>query len=575
MIPGVVLQLALWTHGAYAFYPYMPVWLKEKEELTLLAEAKRDAVTNSAKAGVAFAIEQRAYQVNNPRFGSSRSIFSPTSARMDGKFLLANCLSQNDDSPAQRASKQAAWLKSKFSHAHHGGVSADVDVSIGRRSGNSYKIQDATKPTHPMAAGISQDGTDYSYFVKAQLGSNNKELFLLIDTGAGSSWVMGSTCTDKPCTMHNTFGSGDSDTFVDNQKSFSISYGSGTVQGSLVSDTFKVAGISVKYTFGLASKTSSDFTSFAFDGILGMSMKQGASDNFPKALFDGKKLEKNIYGIALNRAADGTNNGEIRFGATNSDKYTGDISYTSVKSEGDDWCIQIDDMAYDGKRAGCGDVLAYIDTGTSFVFGPSDKVKKLHAVIPGSASGDGLTYTVPCDSKEDLAFTFSGVDYKLSSEDWISPKNNEGKCTSNIYGHEVVQGAWLLGDTFLKNVYTVFDRDQGRIGFAAAAGSQGSTTSLIPSGDGSTTKTTVGPTTGTATTLNTEVTSQSGSSTQSKGLPLGLGGHESGATSATESGSAAAKPTEPSNSAAADVRPSQYAKMVVVISSMATLALIA
>ncbi|QPG93693.1 hypothetical protein C2857_001746 [Epichloe festucae Fl1] len=547
MIPSVVLQLALWTYSASAFFPYTPVWLKEKEELALLAEAKRDAVTNSAKAGVAFAIEQRAFQ--------------------------------NDDSPAQRASKQAAWLKSKFSHAHGGG-SADVDVSIGRRSGNSYKIQDATKPTHPMAAGIHQDGTDYSYFVKAQLGSNNKELFLLIDTGAGSSWVMGSTCTDKPCTMHNTFGSGDSDTFVDNQKSFSISYGSGTVQGSLVSDTINVAGISVKYTFGLASKTSNDFARFAFDGILGMSMKQGASDNFPKALVDGKKLEKNIYGIALNRAADGTNNGEIRFGATNPEKYTGDISYTSVDSKGDDWSIQIDDMAYDGKRAGSGGVLAYIDTGTSFVFGPSDKVKRLHAIIPGSASGDGLTYTVPCDSKEDLAFTFSGVDYKLSSEDWISPKNSEGECTSNIYGHEVIQGAWLLGDTFLKNVYTVFDRDQGRIGFAAAAGSQGSTTSSTPSGDGSTTRTTVGPTTGTATTSTTdksttEVTSQSGFSTQSKGLPLGLGGHESGATSATESGSAAAKPTESSNSAAADVRPSQYAKMVVVISSMATLALTA
>ncbi|GAB0134246.1 hypothetical protein EsDP_00002626 [Epichloe bromicola] len=572
MIPAVVLQLVLWTYSASAFYPYTPVWLKEKEELTLLVEAKRDAVTNSAKAGVAFAIEQRAFQVNNPRFGSSTSIFSPTSIRMDGKFPLANCQSQNDDSPAQRASKQAAWLKSKFSHAHGGG-SADVDVSIGRRSGNSYKIQDATKPTHPMAAGIYQDGTDYSYFVKAQLGSSNKELFLLIDTGAGSSWVMGSTCTDKPCTMHNTFGSSDSDTLVDNQKSFSISYGSGTVQGSLVSDTINVAGISVKYTFGLASKTSNDFARFAFDGILGMSMKQGASDNFPKALVDGKKLERNIYGIALNRAADGTNNGEIRFGATNPEKYTGDISYTSVGSEGDDWSIQIDDMAYDGKRAGSGGVLAYIDTGTSFVFGPSDKVKKLHAIIPGSASGDGLTYTVPCDSKDDLTFTFSGVDYKLSSGDWISPKNSEGKCTSNIYGHEVVQGAWLLGNTFLKNVYTVFDRDQGRIGFAAAAGSQGSTTSSVPSGDGPTTKTAVGPTTGTATTLTTEVTSESGSSTQSKGLPLGLGGHESGATSATESGSAAAKPTESSDSAAADVRPSPYAKMVVVISSMATLAL--
>jgi hypothetical protein len=43
------------------------------------------------------------------------------------------------------------------------------------------------------------------------------------------------------------------------------------------------------------------------------------------------------------------------------------------------------------------------------------------------------------------------------------------RCISNIYGHEVVQDAWLLGDLFLKNVYTVFDAEEKRIGFAEKA----------------------------------------------------------------------------------------------------------
>ncbi|KAK2590996.1 hypothetical protein QQS21_011309 [Conoideocrella luteorostrata] len=537
MIPVVLLQLALWTACATAFTIYNPEW-----RIELNSDVKRNAATDAVNDGLTLAIEQK--------------------------------VPQNNDSPALRAAKQAAWLKEKYSRQNS---AAFADIGVERRSGNSYKIMNANKPSQTMAAGIDQDGTDYSYFVKAQLGSKSKQVYLLLDTGAGSSWIMGSACTDKPCTTHNTFGPSDSDTFVDNQKSFSISYGTGTVEGNLVSDTISLAGISMKYSFGLASKASDDFTQFAFDGILGMSMNQATSDNFLNSLADGKKIDKNIFGIALNRASDGSNNGEIKFGAVNSDKYTGDISYTSVASKVGDWSIQIDDMAYDRKKAGTGGVLAYVDTGTSFVFGPADLVKKLHAIIPGSASNDGLAFNVPCDSNKALTFTFSGVDYKLSAKDWISPKDSSGKCTSNIYGHEVVQGAWLLGDTFLKNVYTVFDKDEKRIGFAAAAAGpkSGATSVSSPSSDNSTpTKTTLSPTTGAATTLTTGVTSQSDSPSRSKLPPLGLGGHE---TDATGSVNAAAKPTESTKSAAAaaDVRPRQYAKLAAVIFSGAIITVLA
>ena len=314
-----------------------------------------------------------------------------------------------------------------------------------------------------MVAGIDQDGTDYSYFVRVQLGSKETELLMLVDTGAGSSWVMGSKCTDKACGMHTLFGAGDSTSAKVESKTFSISYGSGTVQGTLATDTISVAGITLPYQFGLATKTSDDFTHFAFDGILGLSMSQGANDNFLKSLADAKKLDHNLFGIYLNRAADGTNTGEIMFGSPNQDKYKGDITYTSVGSNDGDWAIQIDDMSYNGKKSSAGGVLSYIDTGTSFIFGPQDLVKKLHSVIPGASSSDGVTYYVPCDSKS-VTLTFSGVDFDISPKDWISPKDDSGKCTSNVYGHEVVSGAWLLGDTFLKNVYSVFDKDQKRVG---------------------------------------------------------------------------------------------------------------
>lgn len=274
---------------------------------------------------------------------------------------------------------------------------------------------------------------------------------------------MGTDCVSEACSLHDSFGPEDSDTLKTSTKDFSIAYGSGAVSGSLVNDTIEVAGMSLTYQFGLAHNTSSDFVHFAFDGILGMSMNSGANENFLSALEGAGLLDKSIFSVALARASDGHNDGEVTFGATNPSRYTGDITYTPIPS-GTDWSIPLDDMSYNGKKGNVGGINAYIDTGTSYMFGPSKNVKALHAVIDGAKSSDGITWTVPCDTTTPLVVTFSGVDFAISPKDWISPKDSSGKCTSNVYGYEVVSGSWLFGDTFLKNVYAVFDKEQMRIG---------------------------------------------------------------------------------------------------------------
>lgn len=329
---------------------------------------------------------------------------------------------------------------------------------------NQYHVQEAVASEQPLTAGIDQDGTDFAYFIKVQLGSKRQQLYMLLDTGAGSSWVMGSGCKDKACAQHDTFDYAASDTFHATSQDFSVTYGSGSVQGNLSSDRLTVAGVSFDYAFGLAYTTTREFMSFPFDGILGLSMSHGSNDNFLEKMTAAHKLDKNIFCITLNRAADGPNQGEIKFGSTNPDKFTGDITYTPLSSTDGEWAIQIDDIAFDGKKAEVGGVQSYIDTGTSFIFGPKDKVGKIHSLIPGAASSDGQTFTVPCDMDKALSFTFSGVDYKVYPKDWISPKNSAGECTSNVYGHDVAKGSWLIGDTFLMNVYSVFDKDEKRIG---------------------------------------------------------------------------------------------------------------
>lgn len=393
---------------------------------------------------------------------------------------------------------------------------------------------------------------------------------MLLDTGAGTTWVMGSGCESTACSMHNSFGPDDSKTYTKTDKSFSISYGTGQVAGDLAKDTFAVAGLDVSLTFGVANETSADFTHFPFDGILGMSMSTGATDNFLKVMKDSKALKSNTFAVSLNRNQDGPNTGVVTLGGTDSSQFTGDISYTAVSAKaGGDWAIALDDFAYDGKKAGLTGKLAYIDTGTSYMFGPPDDVAALHKLIPGAKSADGGTYTVPCDSTKVFTVSFSGVAYTLSPKDWMSPPAGD-TCTSNIYGYVVVENAWLLGDSFLKNVYTVFDADQTRIGFAAkpASGSSGTTTSAKATSPTATSNQ------GDSSTLVTTVTSAAGSATSAPFFP-GLSGHETSVTAdspVAQTAGSSATATATASSPGEQLEGNKFASIICIVAVIAMVA---
>ncbi|KAL9947040.1 hypothetical protein D7B24_005679 [Verticillium nonalfalfae] len=436
----VLLHLSLWITVSHAFFPWFPNYRCDEGDD---CKAEKRAQLDGTAQDVVNAIRvSGALKPSTFPIGQRRGFESEPVARIVSRLLR----------------KYSRYQPTPL---------ADESTALAKRQ-NVYRVIEPEKTDQKYGAGIWQDGSDFSYFVQAKLGSEGKELYMLVDTGAGTSWVMGSDCASPACGLHNSFGPDDSKTFERVDEHYSVKYGSGSVKGSKVTDTINVAGMNLKFKFGVANETSDDFNHFPFDGILGLSLSGGESDNFMNIVADSKTLDKNVFCVFINRAADGPNTGELSFGACNNDKYTGDFTYTDVGSSNGDWAVPMDGLTYDGKKAGVKGKLAYIDTGTSYVFGPESDVKAFHENIPGSSSSDGTTWTVPCDSNEEVTYIFSGVSYTISAKDWRS-KPKDGVCTSNIYGHEVVPNSWLLGDLFLKNVYAVFDADEKRIGFANRA----------------------------------------------------------------------------------------------------------
>ena len=223
-------------------------------------------------------------------------------------------------------------------------------------------------------------------------------------------------------------------------------------------------------TFGLATNVSDEFKSYPMDGILGIGRGVDTKDgvNAPQvmdSLKDEGLIGSKLYGIHLSRSEDGLNDGELNLGEVNKDRFSGDLNWIDcVPNDTGFWEIAIDDATVNGKDIGLSGKKGIMDTGTSYILMPPADALAIHSQISGYTQS-GETFSVPCDTEAPLQFVFGQTGYNISTSDWLGGKLNSGLCRSNIVGRQTFnESQWLIGDVFLKNVYSVFDFDGSRVG---------------------------------------------------------------------------------------------------------------
>lgn len=323
------------------------------------------------------------------------------------------------------------------------------------------------KPNRPFSAGIFQDGNDFTYFGEVFLGSQNSKVYMLLDTGADSSWVMGNGCKDPICTSRDTFGAQNSSTFESSDTKFSVNYGSGSCSGVLAKDTLSFAGFSFKMPFGVATMVSKEFGNFEIYGILGLSFSKSKTPSFIDSVVASKTLQRNLFGISLSQIRDGNNTGVINFGSPDSSRFVGDLKYYLLVGDKNDWKIELGAAGFGEEQIPMG-MTTLFDTGATEMFAPLEVTNAMYSHVPGAESYDnGSSWLVPCDSTVNLVFRFGSDIYTLPPAMWVGPPtSSNGLCWSNLSGTDKTNGEWVLGDYFLKNYYVVFDIDKRRIGIA-------------------------------------------------------------------------------------------------------------
>ncbi|KAJ7456903.1 acid protease [Mycena latifolia] len=324
-----------------------------------------------------------------------------------------------------------------------------------------------------QAEALADEENDLEWAGTISIGTPSQSFLIDFDTGSADLWVPSSACNSSTCESKSKFDAASS-TAVKKSGKFSIAYGDGSqVSGPVYTDTVSVADVTAtEQYFSPVTTLSSSFSDDPIDGILGLAFPAISNFNenpfFNTANADGT-VDANQFGFFL-----ASNGSELYLGGTNADKFAGDIEYHDIDTSTGFWQVTGATAKVDSATTVSG-FETVIDSGTTLMYGPPSAVREVYAKVAGSAvfDSDNGYYSFPCDSPPEIAFNWGGSDWAISADNINLGTTEDGSslCVGALAGQDLGLGndVWLLGDSFMKNVYTAFDFDQKAVGFAELA----------------------------------------------------------------------------------------------------------
>ncbi|KAI0011777.1 acid protease [Xylariaceae sp. FL0662B] len=338
---------------------------------------------------------------------------------------------------------------------------------------------------------VELDNEETLYFVNGTLGTPPQAVRMHLDTGSSDLWVNtpdSSLCSRRsdPCSFAGTYDANSSSTYEYVGSWFNISYVDGSgASGDYVSDTLTIGESTLdQFQFGIGYESTSE------QGILGVGYAVNevqvgragldAYDNLPMKMVSAGQIQKNAYSLWLNDLD--ANKGSILFGGVDTAQYVGSLQTLPIQSNNgvfSEFMITLTSVALGNTTIANDQALAVLlDSGSSLTYLPDTMVETIYNQINAQYDPDQGAAYVPCslaDETATLDFTFTepkiSVEMNelvidLMSSDGRRPTFSNGQAACLFGICPAGSGTNVLGDTFLRSAYVVYDLDENEISIA-------------------------------------------------------------------------------------------------------------
>ncbi|KXG51161.1 Peptidase aspartic, catalytic [Penicillium griseofulvum] len=335
------------------------------------------------------------------------------------------------------------------------------------------------------------DNEETLYFCNVTLGTPKQNLRLVLDTGSSDLWCNTPNSTlcesrQNSCVQSGTYDPSSSSSYSFVNSDFNISYADGSSAiGDYVTDTLTIGGTTIKdFQFGVG------FLSGSPEGVLGIGYtanevqvgRNGDSPyaNLPKAMVDKGIIQSNAYSLWLNDLDAST--GSILFGGVNTKKYHGTLQTVpiqKVRGQYAEFIIALTEISLttsSGTQTLSSSSIpagVLLDSGSSLSYLPDTIVQEIYNNLGVSYEADNGIGYVECDIADQditLSYTFSsptinvGIDEMVIDVGDLYFKDGKRAC---VFGIVPAGGSTaVLGDTFLRSAYVVYDLANHEISLA-------------------------------------------------------------------------------------------------------------
>ncbi|KAM0471055.1 hypothetical protein ACHAPX_009625, partial [Trichoderma viride] len=317
-----------------------------------------------------------------------------------------------------------------------------------------------------------ENRSDVSYYAQLNIGTPPQTVYAQIDTGSFELWV-NPDCTNvassdrRFCQAIGSYNPRTSSSSATTDESAMLRYGIGSANVSYFKDSIALPGAPAmkQVQFGVASASVDEFS-----GILGIGAGEGVNTDYPNfvdELAAQGVTKTKAFSLALGSKAE--EEGVIIFGGVDTAKFQGKLAELPIvpAKESPDgvarYWVKMNSIGMSpsqGKSTTFSqtDMTVFLDSGSTLTLLPEQVVEEIAKGLGTSGMDTTGYYRIDCglaNQKGTIDFAFDGVTISVPYSEVIRQVSaSPPQCYLGMMGSTEFA---LLGDTFLRSAYAVFD----------------------------------------------------------------------------------------------------------------------